>query len=399
MQIQRDLFALGACWPIRATIAARVEKATLGRQRRRRGSSSGSTLDGGLPPLRHFILAGGIAGRRAAASRAHGLPPRRARDRRARPGRRRSARRRLHEPPVGSALRHGARGQRAAPASPRSSGSGRGVRALPAAGAAALREFSGRVAAAAARGSPAHRRRLRVCPNRRRLRGRGRTRPTDAAGAARRLAAISLHRPRRGTRPADGSDARSDLHRPGRHDPRCGWRCSCSTICSARSGRTCRPRATRRGTSCSTTAADRPIRSAGWCCASRLPRPSARRWSDAVCTALQLTNFWQDLEIDWRKGRLYVPLDRSCSAPAPTSRTSAAAASPRHGSARFRRHRTDARTVRVRPADRRRRPRPPALGACARRGSAAIRILDRLEAGRFDVFHPVRRSAGGRATY
>jgi len=29
--------------------------------------------------------------------------------------------------------------------------------------------------------------------------------------------------------------------------------------------------------------------------------------SDAVCTALQLANFWQDLEIDWRKGRLYVP--------------------------------------------------------------------------------------------
>ncbi len=29
--------------------------------------------------------------------------------------------------------------------------------------------------------------------------------------------------------------------------------------------------------------------------------------SDAVCTALQLTNFWQDLERDWRKGRLYVP--------------------------------------------------------------------------------------------
>ena len=30
--------------------------------------------------------------------------------------------------------------------------------------------------------------------------------------------------------------------------------------------------------------------------------------SDRVCTALQLTNFWQDLERDWRKGRLYVPL-------------------------------------------------------------------------------------------
>jgi squalene synthase HpnC len=29
--------------------------------------------------------------------------------------------------------------------------------------------------------------------------------------------------------------------------------------------------------------------------------------SDAVCTALQLANFWQDLAIDWQKGRLYVP--------------------------------------------------------------------------------------------
>ncbi len=31
--------------------------------------------------------------------------------------------------------------------------------------------------------------------------------------------------------------------------------------------------------------------------------------SDAVCTALQLTNFWQDLERDWTNGRLYVPLE------------------------------------------------------------------------------------------
>jgi hydroxysqualene synthase len=29
--------------------------------------------------------------------------------------------------------------------------------------------------------------------------------------------------------------------------------------------------------------------------------------SDGVCTALQLTNFWQDLAIDWRRGRLYLP--------------------------------------------------------------------------------------------
>ncbi len=31
--------------------------------------------------------------------------------------------------------------------------------------------------------------------------------------------------------------------------------------------------------------------------------------SDALCTALQLTNFWQDLERDWAIGRLYVPQD------------------------------------------------------------------------------------------
>jgi len=29
--------------------------------------------------------------------------------------------------------------------------------------------------------------------------------------------------------------------------------------------------------------------------------------SDAVCTALQLTNFWQDFAIDWSRGRLYLP--------------------------------------------------------------------------------------------
>ncbi|MEO6929690.1 MAG: squalene synthase HpnC [Casimicrobiaceae bacterium] len=29
--------------------------------------------------------------------------------------------------------------------------------------------------------------------------------------------------------------------------------------------------------------------------------------SDAICTALQLTNFWQDVAIDWHKGRVYIP--------------------------------------------------------------------------------------------
>jgi len=30
-------------------------------------------------------------------------------------------------------------------------------------------------------------------------------------------------------------------------------------------------------------------------------------WSDAICTALQLTNFWQDLGVDFTRGRIYLP--------------------------------------------------------------------------------------------
>jgi squalene synthase HpnC len=37
------------------------------------------------------------------------------------------------------------------------------------------------------------------------------------------------------------------------------------------------------------------------------PRLDAQ--SDAICTALQLTNFWQDFGVDWRRGRLYLPAD------------------------------------------------------------------------------------------
>jgi hydroxysqualene synthase len=37
--------------------------------------------------------------------------------------------------------------------------------------------------------------------------------------------------------------------------------------------------------------------------------PALDAASDALCTALQLTNFWQDFGRDWRHGRLYVPID------------------------------------------------------------------------------------------
>lgn len=32
-------------------------------------------------------------------------------------------------------------------------------------------------------------------------------------------------------------------------------------------------------------------------------------FSDSICTGLQLANFAQDVSVDWRKGRLYLPLD------------------------------------------------------------------------------------------
>lgn len=40
-----------------------------------------------------------------------------------------------------------------------------------------------------------------------------------------------------------------------------------------------------------------------------IDEPEALQQSDAICTALQLINFWQDLGIDLPRGRLYIPLD------------------------------------------------------------------------------------------
>jgi phytoene synthase len=108
-------------------------------------------------------------------------------------------------------------------------------------------------------------------------------------------------------------------------------------------------------------------------------------WSDQVCTALQLTNFWQDLEGDWTRGRLYVPLA--------IARQSGA-------------HETDLDRKRVTPAwqvalaDVAMKTRalfdagkPVAKMVGGRLGwelratwLGGVRILDRLEAGGFDVF-------------
>jgi squalene synthase HpnC len=41
----------------------------------------------------------------------------------------------------------------------------------------------------------------------------------------------------------------------------------------------------------------------------RAQAPANLAASDAVCTGLQLTNFWQDIAIDWQKKRVYLPQD------------------------------------------------------------------------------------------
>ncbi|MDO4998263.1 MAG: squalene synthase HpnC [Neisseria sp.] len=37
--------------------------------------------------------------------------------------------------------------------------------------------------------------------------------------------------------------------------------------------------------------------------------PKSLAQSDGICTALQLINMWQDVAIDWQKGRVYLPQD------------------------------------------------------------------------------------------
>ena len=41
----------------------------------------------------------------------------------------------------------------------------------------------------------------------------------------------------------------------------------------------------------------------------RATDPRSLAWSDDICSSLQLINFWQDVEIDYRKNRIYLPAD------------------------------------------------------------------------------------------
>ncbi len=43
---------------------------------------------------------------------------------------------------------------------------------------------------------------------------------------------------------------------------------------------------------------------------ARCHDPERTRLADAICTGLQLANFWQDVAGDWDRGRVYLPQDR-----------------------------------------------------------------------------------------
>src|SRR6185295_5388411 len=107
--------------------------------------------------------------------------------------------------------------------------------------------------------------------------------------------------------------------------------------------------------------------------------------SDAICTALQLTNFWQDVERDWEKGRLYVPLALMRSSRATELDLAARRMTPPWQAALG-----DA-ARRTRELFGIGRPLPNAVRGRLRWELRAtwlggVRILDRLERSRFDVF-------------
>ncbi len=107
-------------------------------------------------------------------------------------------------------------------------------------------------------------------------------------------------------------------------------------------------------------------------------------WSDAICTALQLANFWQDFKPDHDRGRLYLPLEEQRLHGAREDDLAAAPLTPAWREA------LSAATVRTRCLFDEGKPLCSAIHGRLRYELRATwlggnRILDRLVAVRFDV--------------
>jgi len=108
--------------------------------------------------------------------------------------------------------------------------------------------------------------------------------------------------------------------------------------------------------------------------------------SDAICTALQLANFWQDVAIDWRKDtRLYLPLEDLERFGVPLSHVANGVCDERFSRLMaFETARTRALFVSGRPLIRRL---PWRLGLeLAAVVAGGVRVLERIDAVRGDVF-------------
>ena len=183
--------------------------------------------------------------------------------------------------------------------------------------AEALRELPGRVVPAAAPDAAARRGGVRVCARGRRFRGRRRPArsPESACGLLdgweqRLHAAVDRRVP--------GSAAVAPASRPIRRT--CSWRSAIHSVAVAarhalrRSAE--RIQAGRHRDAVSHVGSHDgllpTLGQPGWTARAahcRVRRSASRCRSDAMCTALQLTNFWQDLKIDFDRGRIYLPDD------------------------------------------------------------------------------------------
>jgi len=108
-------------------------------------------------------------------------------------------------------------------------------------------------------------------------------------------------------------------------------------------------------------------------------------WSDDICTALQLTNFWQDFAVDWRRGRLYVPEEQwRASGADPDALSPAMTTTPREWQQALAASaaRTRARFYRGRPLLEYTRGRLRLELEATWHGGT--RVLEKLEQGRFD---------------
>ena len=118
--------------------------------------------------------------------------------------------------------------------------------------------------------------------------------------------------------------------------------------------------------------------------------------SDAVCSALQLINFWQDVGVDWDKGRIYIPLEDLARFGVDAAQIGRGEVD-RHWRALMQFEVERARTLMHSGAQLARRL-PGRVGWELRLViQGGLRILERIEQADYDVFR--RRPALGRADY